>query len=415
MQGDLIATSTALSQEYQAYCRDVLLLGEPTWVHPSTAKTTRRLAALCWTDRGMRRAIVHAFRAGGLRYVHPFIGSRAVWELAALIQGATRQPVSVIAPPPRVAAWANDKIAFADVVRRLFGRRLVPTTRSAFNLAVLSHRVRELAHRAQTIGLKIPNAAGGLGNLVVDAARFRGRSLRSTRRVLRRMLSRIGWQGQRALLVDRWETDAISAPSAQLWIPPNPASAPVVEGVFEQVLAGPSSTFVGTRPAELPATVMREIVDRCGLLGLLFKRLGYAGRCSFDMILAGSDRSSARLEFIECNGRWGGTSLPMTLMNRLFGDWATKPFAVHCVYDRGIGDLTFSDLLRFFENDLYDARTRRGRLILFNPARIRARSGIEVVALGESHAEAVSLAHREFPRRLRSLTRPPLDADSDRE
>ena len=69
------------------------------------------------------------------------------------------------------------------------------------------------------------------------------------------------------------------------------------------------------------------MVTRSWLLAVLFQRLGYVGRCSFDLLVVGESLATARAEFLECNGRWGGTSGPMMLMNRLFGDWATRPYA----------------------------------------------------------------------------------------
>ena len=44
-----------------------------------------------------------------------------------------------------------------------------------------------------------------------------------------------------------------------------------------------------------------------------------------DAILIGESLADARLHWIECNGRWGGVSIPMTLANRLTGDWARHP------------------------------------------------------------------------------------------
>jgi hypothetical protein len=45
------------------------------------------------------------------------------------------------------------------------------------------------------------------------------------------------------------------------------------------------------------------------------------------VILLGEDPEHARIEFLECSGRWGGALLPITLMNRLFGDWQVQPYA----------------------------------------------------------------------------------------
>src|SRR5690606_34224305 len=70
--------------------------------------------------------------------------------------------------------------------------------------------------------------------------------------------------------------------------------------------------------------IAREAV----LLASLFQQLGYFGRCSFDTILVGPDPATAEVHWAECNGRGGGTSIPMTLVNRLTGDWAETPLAV---------------------------------------------------------------------------------------
>ena len=84
------------------------------------------------------------------------MGTFAVWELAALLRDASKSPVQVIAPPPQLSAWVNDKIAFAEVVTRLFGPEFVPRTLSAWNLATLAQRVRDLACSSRIIGIKLP-------------------------------------------------------------------------------------------------------------------------------------------------------------------------------------------------------------------------------------------------------------------
>jgi hypothetical protein len=37
---------------------------------------------------------------------------------------------------------------------------------------------------------------------------------------------------------------------------------------------------------------------------------------------------SLTLHWVECNGRWGGTSIPMTLANRLLGDWTRRELMI---------------------------------------------------------------------------------------
>jgi hypothetical protein len=347
-EGDLVVSGTPPPLGYETYCWESLGLGKVKWLRPDAALEKHHLASLCWKDRIVRRTLVHACRSRSLRYIHPYMGCLAVWQLTDLLHRSSRRMLKVIGPHPGLAAWVNNKAHFARTVSRLFGESSIPPTCVASNLAILSKRVREVAAGSPVIGLKMPSSAGGGGNLVLEAERFRGLSLESIRTELKMLLGEMGWSGEGRLIVGSWETDVLSAPSAQLWIPPAPEGPPVVEGIFEQEFSSRKGMFAGARPASFSAQLNQEITDRCWLLALLFQRLGYIGRCSFDLILVGESLERSRLEFIECNGRWGGTSLPMTLMNRLFGDWTSQPFVVTTVHVKELDRLEFFQLLEHF-------------------------------------------------------------------
>lgn len=399
-EGDLVCSGSGVPPVYETYCREWLGMGDVTWLVPSAEHHRRKLASHCWQDRAIRHALVHGLRSREWLYLHPLMGSSDVWELARMLQESARRPLKVIAPPPELTQWVNDKLAFADTVRRLFGPEWIPATGACSNFALLSHDVRELAERSQVIGLKIPDAAGGGGNLLLDAAGFRGRSLLAIRRDLKIRLRRIGWRGERTLLVGSWETNVVSAPSAQLWIPPPAYGPPVVEGVFEQALEGSDYEFVGCQPAALPADLTEELVTRSWLLGLLYQELGYIGRCSFDAVVVGKRLEAGRLELIECNGRWGGTSLPMTLMNRLVPERARTAYVVRSFSIPGLYRFGLEAVLELLGPDLFDVRTGSGRIILFNPARISVRSGLSVILLGKDADSAARFANEEFPEKL---------------
>lgn len=185
--------------------------------------------------------------------------------------------------------------------------------------------------------------------------------------------------------------------SAQIWIPVE--GRPIIEGIYVQLLRDEFCEFVGSRPAKLPRKVSSRIAKRSWLPARLFQRLGYVGRCSFDLIAT----DTGQLKFVECNGRWGGTSMPMTLMNRLLGDYYRRPYLSKAVDMDGLKQTEFSGLLTHFTDDLFDVRTGRGRLVFFNPGRIGARSGVEVIALEETMQAASELSERELPQRLAKL------------
>lgn len=400
---DLIATCADPVPGFETYCRDHLGLGSPTWLRPRRPRLGLRIAEACWEDVGVRDTLIEKLRRDELRYVHPHMGTFSVWELAFLLQDEVQRPIKVVAPPPGVSRWANDKIAFASAVSRLLGPAYLPRTESASNLAYVAKRVQELAGQFEMIGLKLPNSGGGDGNLVLRTAPFRGRSLRAIHEIVKEHLTALAWDGSSPLLIDGWETEVVCAPSAQLWIPPLSDGAPVIEGIFVQAIEGPQGSYVGNAPAFFPAGLNQEIADQSWLLARLFQTLGYVGRCSFDMVLVGQSLSECRVEFIECNGRWGGTSLPMTLMNRVFGDWAQQPYAVQVAHRiDGLEQVSFAQLLEFFGDELFDVRTGNGSLMFVTPGRLRYQAGITAIALGATWDEAAQRAG-QLPDRLRRL------------
>lgn len=395
-EGDYVVTALPAEEAYEAYCRERLGLGAVEWLTAEAEGNPRRLANHAMRDREVRRVLVRAMRREGLLYLHPYLGSKDVWELALALARGSRRPLQVLAPHPELARWVNDKVHFAEVVTRLLGERFVPETYEASSLSTLSDRVRELAQRKASLVVKLPGSAAGAGNVLLHGSDFVGRSLQEIHRELQILTEALGWRGETHLLVSAWTEGVLAAPSVQLWIPPLGVGDPVVEGLFEQRLEG--QRFTGSRRAQLPRVLAQEIAVRSALLGLTFQHLGYVGRCSFDLVLA-----SDRIEFIEANGRWGGTSTPMTLMNRLLGRWWDRPYVAQTLAVPGLERVGLAALLDVLHDKLFDAATARGDLVLFNPATVEARGHLSVIALGEDLDRASELVATEVRRRLEDL------------
>jgi hypothetical protein len=413
-EGDFVASCTPRMEVFEAYCRDRLGLGPALWLHPKPRMDPRRVAAACWTDRAVRQTLLRALRKGQLAYVHPQMGSRAVWITASLMRRATRRRLEVIAPHPSLSSAVNDKAWFKSCARRLFGEECTPRSLVALNFATLALAVQHLARDSRRVVIKIPDSAGGAGNIVLDGARFRDVLVGEIRRTVHELTHHFAWRHVDHLLVSSWESDVLCAPSTQLWIPPERQGPPLVEGVFDQVVDERQGHFLGSRPAHLCERVIRECVDRSWLLARLFQRLGYVGRCSFDLLLVGDDQRTAQVKLVECNGRWGGTSGPMTLMNRLFGDWTSRRYATMEVSVAGLEALTFPELLDVFADDLYDHRTGEGRLVVYNPHALTARASLDLLVMGSSREEVRRAAAVEFPSRIEALVSDRVTVDRSR-
>ncbi len=396
--GDLVVIGVPRSEGFERYCREDLNLGRVRILTPRDGARGKSITLRCLVDPDLiERAADLARHSGGLNLT-PYMGTGGTWLLAGRIAAEAGCEVRVTAPPPRLTRRANDKLWFAERVKELFGRAALPPSHPVFGLAALAARVADLARRHETVAIKLPDSASSEGNMVLDAKRTTGVSLSALRAYLEELLRRDGWLGRFPVLVTAWEQPLLASPSAQLWIPPRNQGAVVVEGVFDQSVKGVARVFSGAAPTALSESWQSRIALESARMGYLFQCLGYVGRCSFDAIVVGEDEAGAELHWVECNGRWGGTSIPMTLANRLVGDWQQKPFVVIERDDLSGPGRPVEAFLDEYSEDLFQPGTRPHGAVLLSPGQVERGSGFEIMVLGDTLEEARSHADRLYAR-----------------
>jgi len=389
-EGDLVLVGGGRSPAFEAYCREVLELGaarvialEPV---PRGAGQDS-LAQRCARDADALATVVETARRHGRLNVVPYIGMGHAWALAGRIAMQSGARVRVAAPPPRLTRRVNDKLWFASCVQQLLGRAALPPSHHAFGPAALAGRVAALARRHARVVIKVPDSAGSAGNLVLEAETLRGLRLRVLRRRLLRLLGNLGWNAGFPLMVGVWDCAVLGSPSVQLWIPRREAGPPLVEGVFDQVVEGSGGEFVGALPSVVPPAWRQRLADEAMQLALLFQRLGYFGRCSFDAVLAGEAFDTAALHWIECNGRWGGTSIPMTLANRLIGDWARRTLMIVQRANLTNPARELSEALHSLRGLLFRRRSTDTGVVLLTPGGLERGTGLHFLLLSRDAAE----------------------------
>ena len=169
---------------------------------------------------------------------------------------------------------------------------------------------------------------------------------------------------------------------------------PFVDGVYEQLLIGPEKVFLGSVPARLDEAHVDWMVKASQLIIDGYQQLGYVGRCSFDFII-----HEGTPYLVECNGRWGGTSIPMQLVDRIVPGPRPAYRARDYVSD-ALKGVAFNDLIRCLGDSLYDRRTGKGRFIVYNVGCLEPFGKFDVIALGESQEEASRFLEEELPQRL---------------
>ena len=381
-------------QRFARYIARLLAIEAPQVISlglPGPA-AARPAAVRCCESAPVFHRLAAAARAARAFQVIPHIGAGSAWTLAAAIADEADVPVAVAASPPRLTRRVNDKIWFANRVRAVLGRDALPPTFAAFGPAAIAAQIARLARVCERVIVKTPNSAGSLGNVAIEAANIRNMPLTRIRRLVLAMLRARGWRGRYPLLVGVWEVDAISSPSVQLWVPARGQGDPIIEGIFEQRLAGPGAEFIGAVPAVLPASTRARLVDEALQLATLFQELGYFGRCSLDALATnGPDGQPTGIHWIECNGRWGGVSVPMTFMNRLFGNHAGRGMVIVQNTSAELAVEGFAAAKTRLGPLLLHAGGDEGVMLLSETVYARGR-GVHFLATGATQARAEALA-----------------------
>ena len=135
-------------------------------------------------------------------------------------------------------------------------------------------------------------------------------------------------------------------------------------------------------------------------VALALQSLGYVGRCSFDFVLVGDPGGDFQLHFTECNGRWGGTSIPMTFVDRLMAGRPRPPYRAQDFIHSGLVGANLGDLIEQVGSEAYDFQSGNGRFIFYNTGPLETHGKLDVIAMGETQQQAEAALEEDFPRIL---------------
>jgi len=394
--GDMLMLRNKRVPAFESYLLNVVGLGTPNVLSQECVEQ-RQIKST--SGEGKCSALLQiaqaALRAGGLCVV-PFMGTGHAWKTAYMIAKLSGVAVSVAAPPPNLTKAANDKLWFAAQVADIFGRRSLTKYFPAYGPSALASRVRQLARGSPRVAIKVPNSAGSLGNFVLNSRHLCGLNLSQLRRRLIGILASQGARSTFPLKVEVWEDAVLSSPSVQMWIPLEVEGPPVVEGLLEQNVEGEAAEFVGAARATLPTEWQERLAYEASCLAIFLQHLGYFGRCSFDAIITGKSFGEAVLHWVECNGRWGGVSIPMTLLNRIDRAAQDREIVIVQRNDMNYPPIPFAETLQRLDHLLLKPGRAEEGIVVLTPNVYELGQGAHFMAVGSSLARAKDMTIRAF-------------------
>ncbi len=390
---DVIVLATERNPSFEAYLARLLGM---EGINVLTARQTapgppQPTAQRCIEDPRLLNRLIEHVRAGHGANLLPYISTGRIWALAKQLHEHTGEPVSVAASPPNLAARVNDKLWFGDIAVRLLGETAVPAKVSAFGPAALTGHVRRLAAKREKLVIKVPDSAGSAGNYPVSAARIRNMSVRDLHGYLQSLVSEQGRPIPYPLMVEVWDCDVLASPSVQVWIPHPDEGDPAIDGVYDQILTGDEARFVGAMPASLPQIWDEWLCAGAMRLSLFLQHLGYFGRCSFDAVITGR-ADAPEIHWIECNGRWGGVSLPLTFMNRMFDPDAMPAHLIVQRSELNFTGLPFQAVLELLSAHLYWPGSEPEGVAFIAPGGFESGTAVHLIAFDRTIEEATRRA-----------------------
>lgn len=391
--GDIVVMGGRNSPAFEAYQRGWLDAPGLRYLNidPETATPRRAASTICLRDPAGFALLCAALAGQDSVTLHAHITTGTIWALAARLNQATGARVFVAGPPPLLSRRANNKIWFGEVAQRLLGAGTVPPKRTAHSCSALTRHVADLAGEWERLVVKVPDSAGSVGNFPIrseDIKRLKPAELR------RHLMATLPVNGQLPvfpMLVEVWDANVLTSPSVQTWIPNPEEGPPLVEKIFEQVLQGEHATFTGAVSAALPPAVEAQLINGAQQLAALFQQLGYFGRCSFDAIVTGKSLEQATVHWIECNARWGGASIPMSLVHRLAEPGAEPHYCIVQNDDGPYRALDFADALREI-SDVAASPDLRSGILFVTPGMTESGVGCHFIAFGPDAHAARNLA-----------------------
>ncbi len=399
--GDIVAVHQR-DKVFEDYLSTYLNLTDITFIDPQIAQEgdVAPMAIECRTNRQMHSAIDQIARKAGKLQLLAFNTTGNVWRLAQDISQHCGVRVSVAGPSPRVARRANDKIWFTNRVRELLGPDALPPAHGVFGPAAAAGHIARLAKSNQRVVLKIPDSAGSAGNIAFNRDDLSGMTVAGIRNELVELLKSRGWHERYPVLVGVWDCDVVSNPSVQFWMPLPDEGLPIVEGVFEQSVQGEAGKFVGARRAELSQELHDQLVSEAMLFACLFQKLGYYGRCSFDAIISQTPGARQSLHWIECNARWGGVSIPLTLAIQLKPADPTCGFVVVQQSLTNAIPYTTEQSINLLDGLLYEHDTSSSGIVILSPPDQIQEMRINFLAIAHTQKAAENLADTAMRRFL---------------
>ena len=152
----------------------------------------------------------------------------------------------------------------------------------------------------------------------------------------------------------------------------------------------------------MPDTVNGVLARAARRVAEGLQALGYAGRCSFDHLLLGDPDGDFVIRFTECNGRWGGTSTPMHLVDRLLtrARGVRPPYRAQDVTAPHLAGAGFDELLALVGDEAFDPERGTGRFVFYNVGPLAAFGKLDVIALGDTQTAAERAMIDTLPRLL---------------
>jgi len=400
-EGDFFAATKEELKDYEAYNQKYLKLGNPQFLFVGGSdEDAFYITKGVSNNKSVFSELSEIAKKGGLGMIHPYMGVYAAWELAANLSKGSPEPIKVLSPPPPMTNFANNKSKFTALVIDLLGEENVTKSLSSAEPKQIAKNLKKLSKDYKELALKIATYTSGMGNALFSGEKVAAMKDDEVLRLVEDYLVTHEWDKKESVLAVEWKHDVLQSPSTQTWIPPKEDGLPIIEGVYEQFLIGPKRVFEGSSPSILGKDLQEKMARNSFLIAMVFQEMGYIGRCSFDLIISGKKFETSIDSFVECNGRWGGTSIPMSLVNRIFGDYRKIKYRATDYIDNRLKGLNFTQLMEIFKDDLYDRETGKGRFVFYNPGCLTDYGKFDVISIGASREEAFAGIDKVIPDKL---------------
>lgn len=293
--------------------------------------------------------------------IHPYLYNNSIKQIGDILISCSGKNINYESPPSLLKQKLKQKIYFKTLVKNILGDNKTPPFYIAENIEAFIKIIKQLESKKSMAMLKLPFKIGSQNNYKINIKN--SKKIINVIKKINDLIDNGTNYFKEPLLIEKFIESAKCFPTVQLFIK-GEGRIKLIR-ICNQIIDFNWRCIGSNYPVNLKYELKEKIIEDSLKLARYISTTGYKGNCNFDLIVKNNS-----YYFLECNPRWGSTSYPSLLMQKLFPDNKNYYYAEE-LYSPELKNLSVALLLKKSDTYLYDKLNNDEGIIIYNISKLQ--------------------------------------------